>query len=144
MSDVEPMYDTPDFGQLAARVEETGERVVLTADGEPWIVLLPAAELAELEHFAQRHLRAPLPPPDAAEERPPGPEEHGPYTRYLHADGQHATFTRGRAVVVEARTAWWLRLLDEQAMYGRQAYMPPKQLAAFEEFLARRPPLGEQ
>ncbi|MGW7414901.1 type II toxin-antitoxin system Phd/YefM family antitoxin [Streptomyces sp. NPDC054863] len=171
MNDHELADPVTDLTQLVALVEETGERVILTEEGEqatlaesgeyvvlaedgehmtlgedggPVSVLLPAAELAELEHFAQRYLRAPLPLPVAAGERPPGPEKHGPYVRYVHADGERATFTRGRAVVVESRPAAWLDRLEEQAMYGRQGYMPPKQLAAFEEFLARQPPVGEQ
>ncbi|WP_030678895.1 type II toxin-antitoxin system prevent-host-death family antitoxin [Streptomyces rimosus] len=133
-----------DFGHLAAHVEQTGERVLITEDGQPHSVLLPAAEQAELEYWAQRFLGAPIPLPDAAGERPPGPAQHGPYTRYVHADGERMTFTRGRAVVVELRSAGWLRWLEEQARCGRQGYMDPKQAAAFAEFLARQPPVGEQ
>lgn len=134
-----------DFGRLVALialVEETGERVgVTTDDGEHPRVLLPAAELAELEYWARRSDGAPLPLPDAAEERPPGPERQGPYTRYVHADGVRTTFTRGRAVVVELRLADDLAWLEERARHGRQGYMEPKQSAAFAEFLARQFPV---
>ncbi|MFK8845571.1 hypothetical protein [Streptomyces sp. Ac-502] len=34
--------------------------------------------------------------------------------------------------------------LEEQAKYGRQGFMDPEQAAAFEEFLARQPPVGER
>ncbi|MBG0850395.1 type II toxin-antitoxin system Phd/YefM family antitoxin [Streptomyces spinoverrucosus] len=143
MSSVEMTGTVEDFGHLVALVEQTGERVTLTTDGQPVSVLFPAAELAELEHFAQRADRAPIPVPDAAEERPPGPEQHGPYTRYVHADGERMTFTRDRVVVAELRTAGWVEWLEERAMYGRQTYMDPKQSKAFAEFLARQPPVGE-
>lgn len=133
-----------DFGHLVAHVEQTGERVLLTQGDLPHSVLLPAAELAKLEYWAQRFLGAPIPLPDAAEERPPGPVRHGPYTRYVHADGERMTFTRGRTVVVELRPAGWLDWLERQAVHGRQGYMDPKQAAAFAEFLARQPPVGEQ
>ncbi|MFE5665471.1 type II toxin-antitoxin system Phd/YefM family antitoxin [Streptomyces niveus] len=135
-----------EFGRLVALialVEETGERVsVTTDDGEQPRVLLPAAELAELEYWARRHVSDPLPLPDAAPERPPGPERQGPYTRYVQADGVRTTFTRGRAVVVELRLADDLNWLEEQARYGRQGYMEPKQSAAFADFLARQAPVG--
>ncbi|MER5361582.1 type II toxin-antitoxin system Phd/YefM family antitoxin [Streptomyces sp. NPDC002785] len=130
--------DIEDFGHLVALVEETGERVSITAFGEPECVLLPAAEWADLEHWAQRGYGAPIPLPDAAQERPPGPEQHGPYIRYVHADGVRMTFTRGRVVVAELRSAGELDWLEEWARNGRQGYMDPKQAAAFAEFLARQ------
>ncbi|MFE3144862.1 transposase family protein [Streptomyces scopuliridis] len=54
------------------------------------------------------------------------------------------TFTRGRVVVAELRSAGELDWLEVWARNGRQVYMDPKQSAAFAEFLARQPPLGEQ
>ncbi|GEC08001.1 hypothetical protein SSP24_56560 [Streptomyces spinoverrucosus] len=39
-----------DFGRLVALVEETGERVMFTMDGQPVSVILPVAGGAELEH----------------------------------------------------------------------------------------------
>ncbi|WP_329112350.1 type II toxin-antitoxin system Phd/YefM family antitoxin [Streptomyces sp. NBC_01353] len=133
-----------DFGRLVALIEETGERVSITDLGEPARVLLPAAELAELEYWAQRAYGAPMPLPDAAQERPPGPEQQGPYVRYVHADGVRMTFTRDRVVVAGLRSAGELDWLEEWARNGRQGYMDPTQSAAFAEFLARQPPLGEQ
>ncbi|MFF4759268.1 hypothetical protein [Streptomyces sp. NPDC001292] len=62
----------------------------------------------------------------------------------MHADGVRATFTRGRVVVAELRSAGELARLEEWARNGRQGYMDPKQSAAFAEFLARQPPVGEQ
>ncbi|MFH8594136.1 type II toxin-antitoxin system prevent-host-death family antitoxin [Streptomyces rimosus] len=144
MESVELRDTAEDFGHLVAHVEQNGERVLLTQDGQPHSVLLPAAELAELEHWAQRFLGAPIPLPDTAGERPPGPARHGPYVRYVHADGERMTFTRGRAVVAELRPAGWLSWLEQQATFGRQEYMDPEQAAAFAEFLARQPPVGEQ
>ncbi|MFF3326371.1 type II toxin-antitoxin system prevent-host-death family antitoxin [Streptomyces sp. NPDC002889] len=144
MNSVELTDGVEDFGRMVALVEETGERVTLTEDGRPASVLLPAAELAELEHWAQRAYGALIPLPDTAEERPPGPAQHGPYTRYVHADGERMTFTRGRVVVAELRRAGWLEWLEDWARNGRQGYMDPKQSEAFAEFLARQPPVGEQ
>ncbi|MET9553248.1 type II toxin-antitoxin system Phd/YefM family antitoxin [Streptomyces sp. NPDC006645] len=132
-----------DFGRLVALialVEETGERVGITTEDERLRVLLPAAELAELEYWARRGDGAPLPLPDAAPERPPGPERQGPYTRYVHVDGVRTTFTRGRAVVAELWFADDLHWLEGRAEQGRQGYMEPKQSAAFADFLARQPP----
>ncbi|MER5462512.1 type II toxin-antitoxin system prevent-host-death family antitoxin [Streptomyces sp. NPDC002668] len=82
MNSVELTDAVEDFGRLVALVEETGERMTLTEDGLPASVLLPAAEL---EHWAQRAYGALIPLPDTAEERPPGPAQHGPYTRPVHA-----------------------------------------------------------
>lgn len=129
-----------DFERLASLVEETGERVSITAGGELVGVVLPAAELAELEHWAQRGSGAPLPVPDASLESVPGPEQQGPYTRYVHADGLRMTLTRDRVIVAEMRSAGDLAWLEERARQGRQGYMDPKQSAAFAEFLASQPP----
>ncbi|WP_328946499.1 type II toxin-antitoxin system Phd/YefM family antitoxin [Streptomyces sp. NBC_00250] len=144
MKSVELTDLVEDFGRFVALVEETGERVGVTVYDEPPRVLLPAAELADLEYWALRGRGALLPRQDAAPERPPGPEQQGPYVRYAHADGVRMTFTRDRAVVAELRSAAELDRLEEWARHGRQGYMDPKQLAAFEEFLARQPPVGEQ
>ncbi|WP_406341211.1 SMI1/KNR4 family protein [Streptomyces sp. NBC_00648] len=129
-----------DFERLASLVEETGERVRVTAGGELVGVVLPAAELAELEHWAQRGYGAPLPVPDASLEGIPGPEQQGPYTRYVHADGLRMTLTRDQVIVAEMRSARDLAWLEERARHGRQGYMDPKQSAAFAEFLASQPP----
>ncbi|WP_406127606.1 type II toxin-antitoxin system Phd/YefM family antitoxin [Streptomyces sp. NBC_00989] len=147
MGSVEPTNSAEDLERAVALVEETGERVSVTVDGEPAGVLLPAAELAELEHWAQRGAKAygaDMPRPDAAPEPPPGPARQGPYVRYVHADGVRMTFTRGRAVVAELRSAGELAWLELWARNGRQVYMSPKQAAAFAEFLARQPPTDER
>ncbi|MEV6505440.1 type II toxin-antitoxin system Phd/YefM family antitoxin [Streptomyces sp. NPDC051642] len=147
MGSVEPTNSAEDLERAVALVEETGEHVSVTVDGEPAGVLLPAAELAELEHWAQRGAKAygaVMPRPDAAPEPPPGPERQGPYVRYVHADGVRMTFTRERAVVAELRSAGELDWLELWARNGRQVYMSPKQAAAFAEFLARQPPIDER
>ena len=144
MGSVEPTNGAEDLEHAVASVEETGERVSVTVDGEPAGVLLPAAEL---EHWAQRGAKAygaVMPRPDAAPEPPPGPERQGPYIRYVHADGVRMTFTRDRAVVAELRSAGELDWLELWARNGRQVYMSPKQAAAFAEFLARQPPTDER
>ncbi|MCF3131487.1 type II toxin-antitoxin system prevent-host-death family antitoxin [Streptomyces olivochromogenes] len=134
--DVELIEGAPEFGRLIAQVEETGERVRLTADGEPTGVLLPAAELAALEYWAARHHKGARPQEEPADEYPPGPTAFGPYIGYRHPHGG-MTLTRGRVVVAELRDADTVAWLEKQAMYGRQGYMGPKRLAAFAEFLAR-------
>lgn len=138
------LSDVPaDFGRLVGRVEETGERVSVTDGGEPAGVLLPAAELAELEHFAQRFHGGPRPRPRTVQDRPLGPEQQGPYVRYAHTDGVRMTFTRERVTVAELRSVDELEWLETNARIGRQGSMDPKQAAAFEEFLARQPPVGD-
>ncbi|NGN69776.1 type II toxin-antitoxin system Phd/YefM family antitoxin [Streptomyces sp. A7024] len=133
-----------DFERPLDLVEETGERIDLTDGGERTAVLLPAAELAELEHFAQRGGSYGRRPRPFAEQRGQfGPEEQGPYVRYVHADGVRMTFVRDRAVVAELRSADELDWIEDRARMGRQFYMPPKQAAAFEAFLARQPPVGD-
>ncbi|GGX29527.1 type II toxin-antitoxin system Phd/YefM family antitoxin [Streptomyces lomondensis] len=132
-----------DFERLVGRVEETGERVRVTDGGEPTGVLLPAAELAEVEHFAQRLYGGPRPRPRSVQERPVGPERQGSYVRYVYNDGVRMTFTRDRVIVAELRSVDELEWLETNARIGRQGYMDPKQAAAFEEFLARQPPVGD-
>lgn len=128
-----------DFGRLLGRVEETGERVRVADGGEPTGVLLSAAELAKLEHFAQRVQGGLRPRPRVVQENPVGPDQQGPYVRYVHADGVRTTFTRDHMVVAELRSVQELEWLEDRARRGRQGYMDPKQAAAFEEFLARQP-----
>ncbi|MEV0774748.1 hypothetical protein ACIBLA_00570 [Streptomyces sp. NPDC050433] len=52
------------------------DRSITTQDEQPR-VLLPAAEPAELEYWAQRSDGDPLPLPDAAPERPVSPQRAG-------------------------------------------------------------------
>ncbi len=132
-----------DFERLISGLEEAGERVCVTDDGEPTSVLLPAAELAELEHFAQRVHGGRRPRPRAAQKGPIGPERQGPYVRFVHTDGVRMTFTRDRAIVAELRSVDELDWLEGNARTGRQGYMDPKRAAAFEEFLARQRPVGD-
>ncbi|WP_238545540.1 MULTISPECIES: type II toxin-antitoxin system Phd/YefM family antitoxin [Streptomyces] len=143
MNSIELCEVIADFGRLIGRVEETGERVCITDGGEPTGVLLPAAELADLEHFAQRVHGGPRPRPKMVQECPVGPEQQGSYIRYVHTDGVRMTFTRGRVIVAELRSVDELNWLEGNARTGRQGYMDPKQAAAFEEFLARQPPVGD-
>ncbi|AUH43686.1 type II toxin-antitoxin system Phd/YefM family antitoxin [Streptomyces sp. CMB-StM0423] len=148
MESVELSEFVPDFEAAVGRVAETGERVRITDGGEPARVLLAAGELAELEHFAQRAgdygtLPRIRPRPTDERWRPFGPEEQGPYTRFVHSDGVRMTFRRGHEVVAELKSAAECAWVDERARLGRQGYMSPKQAAAFEEFLARRPPVGD-
>ncbi|MFF3395437.1 type II toxin-antitoxin system Phd/YefM family antitoxin [Streptomyces sp. NPDC002669] len=149
--------DPIDYERLVSLVESTGERVVLTEQGVPVSVLLPAGKLAELEHW----VRAPFPSPgpEAQSEETDGgvrdvgrlrvealaePEEYGPYTRYVRADGRRVSFGRGGAIVAVQLDADEVAWLEDMAMHARQGYMSPAQAAAFEEFLARQPPVGEQ
>lgn len=141
--DVELIEGAPEFTRLIAEVEETGERVRLTPDGEPARVLLAAAELAALEYWAARHNKGARPKDEPAHEYPPGPTAYGPYIGYSRPHGG-MTLTRGRMVVAELRDAETVAWLDEQAMHGRQGYMGPKQSAAFAEFLARQPQVGDE
>ncbi len=143
MDSVELCEAIADFGRLVGRVEETGERVCVTDGAKPAGLLLPAAELAELEHFAQRVHGGLRPRPRAMQEGPIGPERQRPYVRYVHADGVRMTFTRDRVVVAELRSVEELDWLEDRARRGRQGYMDPKQAVAFEEFLARQRPVGD-
>ncbi|WBB60095.1 prevent-host-death family protein [Streptomyces sp. WMMC500] len=144
MESVELSDFVPDFAPAVGRVVETGQRVRVTDGGVQVRVLLAAGELAELEHFAQRtrYVRG-RPRPTDERWRPLGPGEQGPYTRFVHGDGVRMTFLRGRAVVAELRSVAELEWIEEAASLGRQSFMPPSQAAAFEEFLARQPPVGD-
>ncbi|MET8684640.1 type II toxin-antitoxin system prevent-host-death family antitoxin [Streptomyces sp. NPDC004732] len=145
MDNVELSAAIADFAGFVGRVEETGERVCVVDGGEPTSVLLPAAELAELEHFAQRdHSGARHRPRSGSGQGLPfGPDPQGPYIRYVHADGGRMTFVRDRVVVAELRSVAELDWLEDRARTARQGYMPPHQAAAFEEFLARQRPVGD-
>ncbi|MFE7462752.1 type II toxin-antitoxin system Phd/YefM family antitoxin [Streptomyces sp. NPDC057499] len=158
---VERQYapDPIDYGRLVSLVESTGERVVLTEHGVPVSVLLPAGKVAELEHWARAEPPLPEPAPrDGEGEEGDGPRwdvgrlrvepradplEYGPYVRYVRADGRRVSFVRDGAVVAVQLDAGHAAWLMDRAMYARQSYMSPEQAAAFEEFLARQPPVGE-
>ncbi|MGW8703213.1 prevent-host-death family protein [Streptomyces eurythermus] len=53
------------------------------------------------------------------------------------------TFVRDRVVVAELRSVAEIDWLEDRARTARQSHMPPKQAAAFEEFLARQGPVGD-
>ncbi|MFI9600020.1 type II toxin-antitoxin system Phd/YefM family antitoxin [Streptomyces sp. NPDC052043] len=159
---VERQYapDPIDYERLVSLVESTGERVVLTERGVPVSVLFPAGVVARLEHWARADFPAPAPIPQDEEEEdtnPPRwdvgrlrieplahPQEYGPYTRYVRADGRRVSFARSGTMVAVQLAADEAAWLEDRAMHQRQGYMDPKQAAAFEEFLARQPPVGEQ
>ncbi|WP_432108637.1 type II toxin-antitoxin system prevent-host-death family antitoxin [Streptomyces sp. AA1529] len=134
---------TADFAHLIRRVEQSGARVEVTEGGAPRGVLLPSAELAELEHFGQRVRGGPRPWSGTIRPTPAGPQRQGPYVRYPHSDAVRMTFARDHLVVAELRSVEELAWLEEKARTGRQGSMGPKQAAAFEEFLARRRPTGD-
>ncbi|MFJ3207867.1 type II toxin-antitoxin system Phd/YefM family antitoxin [Streptomyces flaveolus] len=153
--------DPVDYERLVSLVETTGERVVLTEGNVPVSVLLPPGVLAELEHWARADFSGPAPIPQDPEvgedasgttrdvgrlrvEPLARPREYGPYTRYVRADGRRVRFARGGVLVAVQLHADEVAWLEEKAVYARQGYMDPKQAAAFEEFLARQPPVGEQ
>ncbi|MGY1503388.1 type II toxin-antitoxin system Phd/YefM family antitoxin [Streptomyces sp. QTS52] len=147
-----------DYERLVSLVESTGERVVLTDADVPVSVLFPAGAVAELEHWARADYPVPAPTPQEEEdademaadvgrlgaESLSGPQEYGTYTRYVRADGRRVSFARGGMVVAVQLTADEAAWLKDKAMYTRQGYMDPEQAAAFEEFLARQPPVGDR
>ncbi|MFJ2895825.1 type II toxin-antitoxin system Phd/YefM family antitoxin [Streptomyces sp. NPDC087218] len=156
--------DPIDYERLVSLVESTGERVVLTEQSVPVSVLLPAGKIAELDHWVRVPYPYPAAEPEAQraqegeEEGTDGgvrdvgrlrvevlaePEEYGPYTRYARADGRRVSFARGGAIVAVQLGADEVAWLEDRAMHVHQGYMSPAQAAAFEEFLARQPPVGE-
>ncbi|WP_327655835.1 type II toxin-antitoxin system prevent-host-death family antitoxin [Streptomyces sp. NBC_00483] len=115
MRTAELAFAIEDFGHLVAYVETTGRRVTITDEGRPTSVLFPAAELVELNHWAQRPYGTLLPLPSATERFPCGPTQHGVYMQYVHAGGGRMTFTRDRVVVAELRPVDWLERLERRA-----------------------------
>ncbi|MFD8001748.1 type II toxin-antitoxin system Phd/YefM family antitoxin [Streptomyces mirabilis] len=146
--------------RIVSLVESTGERVVLTEADVPVSVLISAEAVAELEHWARADYPAPAPVPQEQEEEDAdettwdvgrlgaeplaSPQEYGTYTRYVRADGRRVSFARGGVVVAVQLTADEAAWLKDKAMHTRQGFMDPKQSAAFAEFLARQPSVGEQ
>lgn len=47
-------FDQTDLSSIVGRVASTGERVVLTRDGEPVVTIVPAADAAWLEALEDR------------------------------------------------------------------------------------------
>ncbi|MFD9720289.1 type II toxin-antitoxin system Phd/YefM family antitoxin [Streptomyces sp. NPDC059076] len=148
-----------DYERLVSLVESTGERVVLTDADVPVSVLFPAGAVAEMEHWARAHCPRPLLVPQGVQEDEASgttwdvgrlgveplasPREYGPYMRYVRADGMRIDFVRDGTVVAVQLAADEAAWLVDRAMQARQGYMDPAQAAAFEEFLARQPPVGE-
>ncbi|MDQ0404483.1 hypothetical protein ABVB69_04950 [Streptomyces sp. NPDC000349] len=111
-------------------------------------VLVPAATLALWEHWAP----AACPRREAPGEGEAGdeglelahPEEFGPFTLFRRRVGGRTAVARAGVVVAELLPPEEAHWLEERARDVRQGFMDPKQKAAFEEFLARQPPVGEQ
>jgi hypothetical protein len=135
--------------------EAVGEPVTVTFVWEgpeeaERVVLVPAATLALWEHWAPTA----CPTSDAGNESPAEPETQGPelahpaefgaFTLFRRRTGGRTAVARGGVVVAELLNPDEAHWLEEQARNVRQGFMDPKQKAAFEEFLARQPPLGEQ
>ncbi|WP_329582579.1 hypothetical protein [Streptomyces sp. NBC_01361] len=57
---------------------------------------------------------------------------------------QRVRFARGGTVVAVQLTADEAAWLEDKAMHTRQGFMDPEQSAAFAEFLARQPSVGEE
>lgn len=152
--------DPIDYERLVHLAESTGERVVLTDADVPTSVLFPAGTVAELEHWARADYptAAWIPQDDDEEDSTQAtwdvgrlraeslarPREYGPYTRYVRPDGMRVSFARGGTVVAVQLPADEAAWLEDKAVHTRQAFMDPRQAAAFEEFLAGQPPVGEQ
>ncbi|MFF6783389.1 hypothetical protein [Streptomyces sp. NPDC012510] len=111
-------------------------------------VLVPAATLALWEHWAPAAFptRDPGDGKRAGTEKPElaHPAEFGPFTLFRRRVGERTAVARGGVVVAELLDPDEAHWLQEQARDVRQGFMDPKQKAAFEEFLARQPSLGEQ
>ncbi|MFJ9417765.1 hypothetical protein ACIRPT_26900 [Streptomyces sp. NPDC101227] len=111
-------------------------------------VLVPAATLALWEHWAPTA----CPTSDAhdanqaetEEQELAHPAEFGAFTLFRRRVGGRTAVARGGVVVAELLDPDEAHWLQEQARNVRQGFMDPKQKAAFEEFLARQPPLDEQ
>ncbi|MFG2621836.1 hypothetical protein ACGFXC_29880 [Streptomyces sp. NPDC048507] len=142
---------------VAYPVDDEVERVLALAEavGEPvgvtfmWeerpeaerVVLVPAGTLALWEHWAPGAYPVPAP----AEERELShPAEFGPFTLLRRRAGGRTAVVRAGTVVAELLRPEEAHWLQEAARDVRQGFMDPRQKAAFEEFLARQPPVGEQ
>ncbi|MFI0790692.1 hypothetical protein ACH4Q6_34500 [Streptomyces lydicus] len=133
--------------------EAVGEPVTVTfmwegrAEAER-AVLVPAATLALWEHWAPSAYPASDTGDEnqAESERPElaHPAEFGAFTLFRRRVGGRTAVARGGVVVAELLDPDEAHWLQVQARNVRQEFMDPKQKAAFEEFLARQPPLDEQ
>ncbi|MFI9103756.1 hypothetical protein ACIGXA_24850 [Streptomyces fildesensis] len=138
--------------RVLGMAEAVGEPVTVTfmwegAEAER-VVLVPAATLALWEHWA------PVAYPtsdtsdenqaDAEERELAHPEEFGAFTLFRRRSATRTAVARGGVVVAELLAPDEAHWLEERARNVRQGFMDPKQKAAFEEFLARQPPIDEQ
>ncbi|MGW7079977.1 hypothetical protein [Streptomyces sp. NPDC054866] len=133
--------------------EAVGEPVTVTfmwegREDPERAVLVPAATLALWEHWAPTvrpkgdasdESQADAEVPDLAH-----PVEFGAFTLFRRRVGGRTAVARGGVVVAELLDPGEAHWLEEQARAVRQGFMDPKQRAAFEEFLARQPPLDER
>ncbi|MET8902803.1 hypothetical protein [Streptomyces sp. NPDC004538] len=152
--DVVAAYPVDDeMERVLGLAEAVGEPVTVTfmwEGGRPAerAVLVPAATLALWEHWAP----AAYPRHEAPDEGESGgegrvlahPEEFGPFTLFRRRVGRRTAVVRAGVVVAELLPPEEAHWLKERARDVRQGFMDPKQKAAFEEFLARQPPVGEQ
>ncbi|MFG3319008.1 hypothetical protein ACGF3J_13235 [Streptomyces sp. NPDC048171] len=133
--------------------EAVGEPVTVTflwegGRGTERAVLVPAATLALWEHWAPAaYPRGEAPDEGEAGGEGPGPahpEEFGPFTLFRRRVGSRTAVARAGVVVAELLPPEEAHWLEERSRDVRQGFMDPVQKAAFEEFLARQPPVGEQ
>ncbi|GAA1075080.1 dienelactone hydrolase family protein [Nocardiopsis metallicus] len=139
-------------------VEEVGEPVTVTFTREgraeegraraERAVLVPAATLARWEHWA----RSAYPAREAGDENRAEPEtpelahpaKVGAFTFFRRCAGGRTAIARKGAVVAELLDSDEAHWLQVRARRVREGFMDPKQKVAFEEFLARQPPVGRQ
>lgn len=152
--DAEASYPVNDeVERVLGLAEAVGEPVTVTFlwEGDraaERAVLVPAATLALWEHWAP----ASYPTSDAEDENRAEtvgpelahPEEFGAFTLFRRRVGGRTAVARGGVVVAELLDPDEAHWLQERARNVRQGFMDPKQKAAFEEFLARQPPLNDE
>ncbi|MEV7196218.1 hypothetical protein AB0N81_31105 [Streptomyces sp. NPDC093510] len=142
-----------DVGKALGLAQAVGEPVNVTflweGDREAeHAVLVPSATLALWEHWAPTA----YPRNDVgdggrtatAEPELDHPREFGAFTLFRRRAGGRTAVAREGVVVAELLEPGEVDWLQEKARDVRQGFMGPKQRAAFKEFLARQPPVGEQ
>ncbi|MDJ1138104.1 hypothetical protein [Streptomyces iconiensis] len=153
-TDVVVAYQVNDEMERALGLAEAvGEPVGVTfmwegGKGAERAVLVPAATLALWEHWAPTAFPASDAGDEdlAAAEEPElaHPAEFGAFTLFRRRVGGRTAVAREGVVVAELLDPDEAHWLEEEARNVRQGFMDPKQKAAFEEFLARQAPVGEQ
>lgn len=142
-----------EMGRALDLVEEGGEPVTVTFTEEgreetERAVLVPAATLALWEHWAP----SAYPTGGAGDEDRPEtdtselahPVRLEAFTFFRRRVGGRTAITRKGVVVAELLDPDEAHWLEVKARRVREGFMDPKQTAAFEEFLARQPPVGRQ